>query len=222
QQTTDDIDEKKLIEDYINSINIPGLSYQPEEEIIISNNHDLEKNVVEESSKENESNIEDENNKALIEIDEDKESNTDNQEGNFDSTKEDNQEDSIESDVNAVFKIDIPDEYEDSTVFEKMDKKLPKAILISKKQGINLRKSCDVQNALFHTLLDSGILDYENMNDEEEENLNFEELQQKIESMMEEANELYRNKKIDEAQQIYEKISELNKKLKTMDYQYVK
>ena len=40
--------------------------------------------------------------------------------------------------------------------------------------------------------------------------------------MMEEANELYRNKKIDEAQQIYEKISELNKKLKTMDYQYVK
>ena len=123
------------------------------------------------------------------------------------------------SNDNAVFQIDFSDDFDESLVVEKKDAKIPKAILVSKKQGINLRKSKDVQKTLFHSLLDAGILDYENIDEEVE---SFDDLQKKIELMMEEANELYRNGKAEEAQQMYEEISKINKKMQDIDYQFVK
>ena len=145
----------------------------------------------------------------------------DNENGNIE--KEEPQEDFLSqtSNENAVFQMDFSDDFDDFFVAEKKDTKIPKAILISKKQGINLRKSKDIQKTLFHTLLDAGILDYENMQ-EEVENVSFDALQKKIELMMEEANELYRNGKADEAQQMYEEISKINKKMQDIDYQIVK
>ena len=101
-------------------------------------------------------------------------------------------------------------------IFTKNDTNSPKALLTSAKQIGNLRKSLSTQdallgarlngtnneNALENQLVESGLLPADT-----------ETKKKQIEQMMEQANALYKEGKTQEAQDLYDKISAMNKQI---------
>ena len=120
----------------------------------------------------------------------------------------------IENQENVTYQEDLPKE--PLMTFIKVSKDSPKAILTSLKQVTNLRSSYKTQNAL---LSSRGTIASRNINgvDSEVQKLVDNGLlapsSENIEAMMNEANKLYQEGKINEAQEMYDQISVLNKKL---------
>ena len=120
----------------------------------------------------------------------------------------------IENQENVTYQEDLPKE--PLMTFIKVSKDSPKAILTSLKQVTNLRSSYKVQNAL---LSSRGTIASRNINgvDSEVQELVDNGLlapsSENIEAMMNEANKLYQEGKINEAQEMYDQISILNKQL---------
>ncbi|MDY5875312.1 MAG: hypothetical protein SPJ74_04505 [Bacilli bacterium] len=121
----------------------------------------------------------------------------------------------IENQENVTYQEDLPKE--PLMTFIKVSKDSPKAILTSLKQVTNLRSSYKTQNAL---LSSRGTIASRNINgvDSEVQELVDNGLlapsSENIEAMMNEANKLYQEGKINEAQEMYDQISILNKQLK--------
>lgn len=120
----------------------------------------------------------------------------------------------IENQENVTYQEDLPKE--PLMTFIKVSKDSPKAILTSLKQVTNLRSSYKTQNAL---LSSRGTIASRNINgvDSEVQELVDNGLlapsSENIEAMMNEANKLYQEGKINEAQEMYDQISILNKQL---------
>ena len=120
----------------------------------------------------------------------------------------------IENQENVTYQEDLPNE--PLMTFIKVSKDSPKAILTSLKQVTNLRSSYKTQNAL---LSSRGTIASRNINgvDSEVQELVDNGLlapsSENIEAMMNEANKLYQEGKINEAQEMYDQISILNKQL---------
>lgn len=120
----------------------------------------------------------------------------------------------IENQENVTYQEDLPNE--PLMTFIKTSKDSPKAILTSLKQVTNLRSSYKTQNAL---LSSRGTIASRNINgvDSEVQELVDNGLlapsSENIEAMMNEANKLYQEGKINEAQEMYDQISILNKQL---------
>ena len=120
----------------------------------------------------------------------------------------------IENQENVTYQEDLPKE--PLMTFIKVSKDSPKAILTSLKQVTNLRSSYKTQNAL---LSSRGTIASRNVNgvDSEVQELVDNGLlapsSENIEAMMNEANKLYQEGKINEAQEMYDQISILNKQL---------
>lgn len=120
----------------------------------------------------------------------------------------------IENQENVTYQEDLPKE--PLMTFIKASQDSPKAILTSLKQVTNLRSSYKTQNAL---LSSRGTIASRNVNgvDSEVQKLVDNGLlapsSENIEAMMNEANKLYQEGKINEAQEMYDQISVLNKKL---------
>ena len=121
----------------------------------------------------------------------------------------------IENQENVTYQEDLPKE--PLMTFIKVSQDSPKAILTSLKQVTNLRSSYNTQNAL---LSSRGTIASRNINgvDSEVQELVDNGLlapsSENIEAMMNEANKLYQEGKINEAQEMYDQISILNKQLK--------
>ena len=121
----------------------------------------------------------------------------------------------IENQENVTYQEDLPKE--PLMTFIKVSQDSPKAILTSLKQVTNLRSSYKTQNAL---LSSRGTIASRNINgvDSEVQELVDNGLlapsSENIEAMMNEANKLYQEGKINEAQEMYDQISILNKQLK--------
>lgn len=120
----------------------------------------------------------------------------------------------IENQENVTYQEDLPKE--PLMTFIKASQDSPKAILTSLKQVTNLRASYKTQNAL---LSSRGTIASRNINgvDSEVQELVDNGLlapsSENIEAMMNEANKLYQEGKINEAQEMYDQISILNKQL---------
>ena len=120
----------------------------------------------------------------------------------------------IENQENVTYQEELPKE--PLMTFIKTSKDSPKAILTSLKQVTNLRSSYKTQNAL---LSSRGTIASRNINgvDSEVQELVDNGLlapsSENIEAMMNEANKLYQEGKINEAQEMYDQISILNKQL---------
>ena len=120
----------------------------------------------------------------------------------------------IENQENVTYQEDLPKE--PLMTFIKVSQDSPKAILTSLKQVTNLRSSYKTQNAL---LSSRGTIASRNINgvDSEVQELVDNGLlapsSENIEAMMNEANKLYHEGKINEAQEMYDQISILNKQL---------
>ena len=120
----------------------------------------------------------------------------------------------IENQENVTYQEDLPKE--PLMTFIKASQDSPKAILTSLKQVTNLRSSYKTQNAL---LSSRGTIASRNINgvDSEVQELVDNGLlapsSENIEAMMNEANKLYQEGKINEAQELYDQISILNKQL---------
>lgn len=120
----------------------------------------------------------------------------------------------IENQENVTYQEELPKE--PLMTFIKVSKDSPKAILTSLKQVTNLRSSYKTQNAL---LSSRGTIASRNINgvDSEVQELVDNGLlapsSENIEAMMNEANKLYQEGKINEAQEMYDQISILNKQL---------
>ena len=120
----------------------------------------------------------------------------------------------IENQENVTYQEDLPKE--PLMTFIKVSQDSPKAILTSLKQVTNLRSSYKTQNAL---LSSRGTIASRNINgvDSEVQELVDNGLlapsSENIEAMMNEANKLYQEGKINEAQEMYDQISVLNKQL---------
>ena len=120
----------------------------------------------------------------------------------------------IENQENVTYQEDLPKE--PLMTFIKVSQDSPKAILTSLKQVTNLRSSYKTQNAL---LSSRGTIASRNINgvDSEVQELVDNGLlapsSENIEAMMNEANKLYQEGKINEAQEMYDQISILNKQL---------
>ena len=120
----------------------------------------------------------------------------------------------IENQENVTYQENLPKE--PLMTFIKVSQDSPKAILTSLKQVTNLRSSYKTQNAL---LSSRGTIASRNINgvDSEVQELVDNGLlapsSENIEAMMNEANKLYQEGKINEAQEMYDQISVLNKKL---------
>lgn len=120
----------------------------------------------------------------------------------------------IENQENVTYQEDLPKE--PLMTFIKASQDSPKAILTSLKQVTNLRASYKTQNAL---LSSRGTIASRNINgvDSEVQELVDNGLlapsTENIEAMMNEANKLYQEGKINEAQEMYDQISILNKQL---------
>ncbi len=120
----------------------------------------------------------------------------------------------IENQENVTYQEDLPKE--PLMTFIKASQDSPKAILTSLKQVTNLRSSYKTQNAL---LSSRGTIASRNINgvDSEVQELVDNGLlapsSENIEAMMNEANKLYQEGKINEAQEMYDQISILNKQL---------
>ena len=120
----------------------------------------------------------------------------------------------IENQENVTYQEDLPKE--PLMTFIKVSQDSPKAILTSLKQVTNLRSSYKTHNAL---LSSRGTIASRNNNgvDSEVQELVDNGLlapsSENIEAMMNEANKLYQEGKINEAQEMYDQISILNKQL---------
>ena len=120
----------------------------------------------------------------------------------------------IENQENVTYQEDLPKE--PLMTFIKASQDSPKAILTSLKHVTNLRASYKTQNAL---LSSRGTIASRNINgvDSEVQELVDNGLlapsSENIEAMMNEANKLYQEGKINEAQEMYDQISILNKQL---------
>lgn len=120
----------------------------------------------------------------------------------------------IENQENVTYQEELPKE--PLMTFIKASQDSPKAILTSLKQVTNLRASYKTQNAL---LSSRGTIASRNINgvDSEVQELVDNGLlapsSENIEAMMNEANKLYQEGKINEAQEMYDQISILNKQL---------
>ena len=120
----------------------------------------------------------------------------------------------IENQENVTYQEDLPKE--PLMTFIKVSQDSPKAILTSLKQVTNLRSSYKTQHAL---LSSRGTIASRNINgvDSEVQELVDNGLlapsSENIEAMMNEANKLYQEGKINEAQEMYDQISILNKQL---------
>lgn len=120
----------------------------------------------------------------------------------------------IENQEKVTYQEDLPKE--PLMTFIKASQDPPKAILTSLKQVTNLRSSYKTQNAL---LSSRGTIASRNVNgvDSEVQELVDNGLlapsSENIETMMNEANKLYQEGKINEAQEMYDQISILNKQL---------
>jgi hypothetical protein len=103
---------------------------------------------------------------------------------------------------------------EEKIDFVAIDPVFSRAILVTKKQTKNLRDSLSSKTQEFN----SFVLRNKNVSDKELIDNGLLEpvdnIEEKIEKMMEDANNLYKEGKTDEAQALYEKISELNSQLK--------
>ena len=103
---------------------------------------------------------------------------------------------------------------EEKIDFVAVDPVFSRAILVTKKQTKNLRGSLSSKTQEFN----SFVLKNKNVSDKELIDNGLLEpvdnIEEKIEKMMEDANNLYKEGKTDEAQALYEKISELNSQLK--------
>ena len=243
ETSTGKLSEEEIIENYLKSINIPGFAQnttteQPapvtpqesneseeekkEEAVIPPENKEEEKQPEEnnEEAKENNSSLptsyaEEEKEEVVIPPE------TTEEEKQSEETQEDNtnvevpistNEDSVETTEESGFANLLEKEEEEKAVFSKADTNNPRAILISTKQGNNLRSSRDVQTVLFYNLLNTGVL---NSDSSINGNEDFASIQSQIETLMQQANNYYKEGKISEAQEIYEQISSLNKKLQT-------
>ena len=83
-------------------------------------------------------------------------------------------------------------------VITKVDTEMPKAILVSEKQKNNLVTSKDIQEALLKNTVSKNV---------EEKPVN------NIEAMMAQANALYKEGRVAEAQSLYDQISQLNREM---------
>ena len=83
-------------------------------------------------------------------------------------------------------------------VITKVDIEMPKAILVSEKQKNNLVTSKDIQEALLKNTVSKNV---------EEKPVN------NIEAMMAQANALYKEGRVAEAQSLYDQISQLNREM---------
>lgn len=120
----------------------------------------------------------------------------------------------IETQKEVTYQEDLP--REPLMTFIKTSQDTPKAILTSLKQVTNLRASYQTQNALLSsrgTIASRNINGVDNDVQELVDNGLLAPSPENIEKMMEEANRLYNDGKINEAQEMYEKISALNKQL---------
>lgn len=111
-----------------------------------------------------------------------------------------------------------PPENDDKVlVFNKINNNEPRAILTSAKQISNLRQSLPTQEALVQARDSIASTNVAGVNDEIQELVNSGVIapsKDNIEDMMAEASRLYQEGKTDEAQAMYDKISELNKQMK--------
>ncbi len=107
-------------------------------------------------------------------------------------------------------------------MFIKADKNNPRALLTSAKQITNLRKSLATQDALLGARLQLGTPDSTfNTSASFETQLvetgllpaDVDTMKKQVEQMMEQANALYKDNKVEEAQALYTKISEMNKQI---------
>ena len=98
-------------------------------------------------------------------------------------------------------------------VFEKRDDSQPaKAILVSKNQGSNLRGSRDTQEALVSSFFNRSLENSEQSNIANSLSLDDDDIDAKLQKMLDEANNLYKNGELDKAQKMYDEISEINKR----------
>jgi hypothetical protein len=101
--------------------------------------------------------------------------------------------------------------------FTKNDTKSPKALLTSAKQIGNLRKSLSTQDALLGARLNNGPNTENALENQLVESgllpADTETMKKQIEQMMDQANALYKDGKTQEAQDLYDKISAMNKQI---------
>lgn len=102
-------------------------------------------------------------------------------------------------------------------IFTKNDTNSPKALLTSAKQIGNLRKSLSTQDALLGARLNNGTNKENALENQLVESgllpADTETMKKQIEQMMEQANALYKDGKTQEAQDLYDKISAMNKQI---------
>ena len=121
----------------------------------------------------------------------------------------------IENQENVTYQEDLPKE--PLMTFIKVSQDSPKAILTSLKQVTNLRSSYKTQNALLSSRVTIASRNINGVDSEVQELVDNGLLapsSENIEAMMNEANKLYQEGKINEAQEMYDQISILNKQLK--------
>ena len=98
-------------------------------------------------------------------------------------------------------------------VFEKRDDSQPaKAILVSKHQASNLKGSRGTQEALVSSFFNRSLESSEQSNIANSLSLDDDDIDAKLQKMLDEANNLYKNGELDKAQKMYDEISEINKR----------
>ena len=98
-------------------------------------------------------------------------------------------------------------------VFEKRDDSQPaKAILVSKHQASKLRGSRGTQEALVSSFFNRSLENSEQSNIAGSLSLDDDDIDAKLQKMLDEANNLYKNGELDKAQKMYDEISEINKR----------
>ena len=101
--------------------------------------------------------------------------------------------------------------------FMKLNNNTPRAILTSAKQISNLRQSLATQEALVNSREEIGSININGVEDDVQNLVSnglLSPSEENIEDMLNEASALYKEGKVEQAQALYEKISELNKKIK--------
>jgi len=101
--------------------------------------------------------------------------------------------------------------------FMKLNNNTPRAILTNAKQISNLRQSLATQEALVNSREEIGSININGVEDDVQNLVSnglLSPSEENIEDMLNEASALYKEGKVEQAQALYEKISELNKKIK--------
>ena len=101
--------------------------------------------------------------------------------------------------------------------FMKLNNNTPRAILTNAKQISNLRQSLATQEALVNSREEIGSININGVEDDVQNLVSnglLSPSEENIEDMLNEASALYKEGKVEQAQGLYEKISELNKKIK--------